>query len=693
MAVLQKMRTKFGIAISVIIALSLLYFIAPIDDLMNLFGRPDNVGKINGTAVTYEDFASQVNKYTTINELTTGSSAQTEETQKQIRDAAWQYFVDRYLFFKNCDAAGINVSDAEVADLIVGNNISPLIAQNPLFFAEDGTFSVDRVRAVNEAASSDDNLALYWDYLKETIRTQQYYSKYSALFTYSSMESPLSLSNAIAQGNTTADIELVNIPYGYQRDSTVSVSSREIKDYYAAHRENWKQSASRDIEYVLYEVKPTGKDVEAAETAINSIRDEFAGTENLRAFLLRNSDRSYSERWYKKGELRTVAQSIDDFVFSGKHGVSPVVREGDSFFSARVMNTAQIPDSVYVRHILLQGDGAEARADSILTVLRRNPSRFTELVAEFSADQNSNADGTLGNIGWLTQNYMIPGFESVLTSRVGHPYVINTQYGSHVVEVTKATKPLTKKQVAILEKSILPSRETFNAMYNQANRFATLAGGSYEGYLKAVDSLSVYSHKQNRVLESTSSYGSVDNAKEVTRWIFDAGKGKASGIITVNNNYFFIVGVKDIHKKGYASLAEVSSQIQNVLYVEKRNAKRTEDVAALLAQGTTLEKLAEDNATSVSTRNDVSFSPMGSMSVEPAVQGAVLRTNVGDSAQAVEGVSGVYAFSLLKKDVGSFYTEDDAKAFDERKSQYSSQMIMPVMIQQGNVEDNRARYY
>ena len=47
MAVLQRMRDKFGIAISVIIALSLLYFIAPINDIMNLFGRPQNVGEIN----------------------------------------------------------------------------------------------------------------------------------------------------------------------------------------------------------------------------------------------------------------------------------------------------------------------------------------------------------------------------------------------------------------------------------------------------------------------------------------------------------------------------------------------------------------------------------------------------------------------------------------------------------------------
>ena len=107
MAVLQKMRDKFGVAISVIIALSLLYFIAPMDDIMRIFDKPQNVGEIAGTGITYEDFQAEVNRFTTINEITTGSSVQNEQTQQQIRNAAWQSLLDRYMFFKNCDAAGI----------------------------------------------------------------------------------------------------------------------------------------------------------------------------------------------------------------------------------------------------------------------------------------------------------------------------------------------------------------------------------------------------------------------------------------------------------------------------------------------------------------------------------------------------------------------------------------------------------
>ena len=45
--------------------------------------------------------------------------------------------------------------------------------------------------------------------------------------------------------------------------------------------------------------------------------------------------------------------------------------------------------------------------------------------------------------------------------------------------------------------------------------------------------------------------GPIDNAKEVTRWIFDNKKGKVSNIITVNQNFFFIATIKDIHAEGF----------------------------------------------------------------------------------------------------------------------------------------------
>ena len=693
MAVLQKLRDKFGVAISVIIALSLLYFIAPMDDIMRMFDKPQDVGKIAGTDISYEDFQAEVNKFTTINEITTGSSVQNEQTQIQIRNAAWQSLLDRYMFFKNCEAAGIHVSDAEVADLFAGSHVSPIISQNPLFADESGAFSVKRVKEIDAAAQSDPNLKIYWDYLKSTIRTQQYYSKYAALFTNSAIDAPSQIEKAVAEANTTADIQLVTVPYGYERDTTINITNKEIKDYYKAHKKEFKQVANRDIEYVVFEVKPSDKDIADAASSVEAVIDEFATVENIKSFLLKYSDRPYSDYWYRKGELNTINPEIDAFAFSGARGVSKIFNSNNTYYAARVLRTANIPDSVYVKHILLNGVDADKKADSLISIIARRPSKFAELAAQYSEDKNSQFDGEMGTIGWMTQTYMIPGLESVMTATTGRPYVVKSQYGTHVVLVTKATRPLVKKQVAILEKAAVASKDTYSKYYAQANSFASLTGGTYEGYLKAVDSLNVYSHRQNNVLESTSTFGSVDHAKEVTRWIFDAKKGKASGIITVDNKYFFVAAVKEVRKTGYRDIREVAPMIENVLYTQQRNANKAGQVSAQIAGLGTIEEIATALGQDVVSRKDISFSPMSSPSVESAVLGAIYKTEVGAVSGVISGARGVYVLKLDRKDVGSYYTADDAKGYTTQKAQYSTQMITPVMQEAADVVDERARYF
>ncbi|MBR1894271.1 MAG: SurA N-terminal domain-containing protein, partial [Bacteroidales bacterium] len=99
MAVLDKIRTKFGVFASIIIALGLLSFIVSPDDLVRAFNNmssSNDVGKINGNTISYTDFQEEVSRFTTINDLTGGN--RNSDVQDQIRDAAWQDLIYRYLF-------------------------------------------------------------------------------------------------------------------------------------------------------------------------------------------------------------------------------------------------------------------------------------------------------------------------------------------------------------------------------------------------------------------------------------------------------------------------------------------------------------------------------------------------------------------------------------------------------------------
>ena len=673
MAVLEKIRVKFGLAISIIIALALLSFIIDPNTLgsaLQSMSSKYDVGKIAGKSISYTDYQADIDRYTTINQLITGSSVQNEETQEQIRNAAWQELIDKYMFTKYAKDAGLRVGEDEMLDLMTGENISPLIAQNTAFLDENGEFSIDALMNFKESLDEDESgqLRTYWNFLQNSIYTQQYYAKYGSLFSATAGDNALSLKNAIAENNTTANVDYVVCRYPVARDSSITVSSKEIKDFYKNHKNFFKQNANRNAEYVVFEVVPSEADINAISEEFQAAYDGFAEAENIKTFILKNSDRTLSEYWYKAEELNTIAPELVDFAKEAAVGaVSPIIRNGNTFVAAKVLDKKNLPDNISVK--VISAAGSEEITDELLQNL--------ELAQPMS----------------MTQTYLIPGCEVLFDAPLNQPQIINSlQYGNMLAEVVEKGEPVEKKQLAILEKTAHASNETINRFYSEANNFATLAGGTYEGYKKALDSTKVYSHSIN-VTEATSSFGAIDNAKEVTRWIFDNKVGKASDIITVNQNYFFVAAVKEINKEGFSPVEKVASMIETQLYTEKMQKKAKEELAAKIEGLNTLEEIAEKVGGTVESRTGLSFSSMGAAAVEPALLGAVATANENEICGPVAGQVGMYIFKVAGRETGSFYTEEDAKNYTAQKAQYTSQMVVPVMMEQAEVQDNRARFF
>ena len=660
MAVLETIRVKLGIFITVLIAVALLSFIidpSTLQSVSSSMSSKYDVGEIDGKAISYTDFQADVDRFTTINEIMTGSSVSNEETQISIRNAAWQSLIDKHLFIRNAKAAGINVGEEEIVDILSGVIDSPVITQNPAFCDENGVFSPALLNDFVSYISTDETgrLKLYWDYLIESAQTQQYYDKYYSLFAQSNVANPLMLTNEIEANNNTFDVEFVMVPFGYVQDSTIVVSDSEIKKYYDAHKKFFQQPASRDIEYVVYEVVPSAEDIAAANEDLVKVYDEFAAAENMKSFLLANSDRQYDATWYKAGELNTVAKVVNDFAFQKNASVSEVLTNGNTFYAVRVMEEAMVPDSVFVKYV----PATSENVDSLLNTVEPM---------------------------WITQ---VPGFEDIMTAKKNSKVTV----GGLTFEVVDRTAPVAKKRVAVLEKSAVPGKETVNSYYSKANTLATKSAGKYENFQAACTEEGVYAHPVNRMLESASRLGSIDHTKEVTRWAFEAKVGDVSNIITVDNNYFIVAALKGIHKEGYADVKEVATQIENVLYMEKAGEKKAAEIAEKIAGKGTMEAIAEALETSVSTKEGVAFSSLTAQGLDPKFIGAASVAEDGKICGPLAGTVGVYVYKVTGRDTGAFYTEDDAKAYDAQKTQYTTQAVVSVMMEEGKVKDNRARFF
>ena len=693
MAVLEKIRVKMGWFITLVIALALLSFIIDPETLqraMSMFSSQYDVGEIDGKGVSYQEFQKKVDYYSNIYQMTAGPS-KNDQTQEIINNTAWQDEIAEKVILPTIEKAGVTLGEDEIYDLVQGDNISPVVANDPIFRGQDGSFDKARVKDIVQAMGDNPQLQSYWGYLEDNIVKDQLFTKYLSLIEKSSYMSPALLNRTISENNTTYNVDFVMKPFVFAVDSSIVVSDDEIKNYYNANKDNFKQVESRDLEYVVFEVVPSAEDIALTQSDIEKVYPEFTTTDNMKSFLARNSNTQFNPYYFKEGELAIIAQEIEDFAKNAKVGdLLPPFQNGNDYMAAKLLDIKNMPDSVFVKHILLQGDNDQA-ADSLLALVKKGED-FSKLAAENSADKNPNV-AEPGDIGWLTQQYMIPGFEQIFDSKKGDVLKIKTNYGTHIVKIGDVTKPVKKVQVAVLKKETVAGKKTYSNYYAQANEIVSESAGDVKKFNNAATKLNVPVYPAIRVLPGAKTLANYQGTREITRWANENEVGSVSPIITVDNKYFFVVALTAIHNEGIAPLNEVSNQIKDLLLAEKKGVKAGEDAKIKVGTATTIEEVAEKLETTVSSRNGISFSSLTSQQLDPRFIGAIAGAKENTLVGPVVGNIGVFYFVVKGKEVGSFYTEDDAKQKNAQTLSFISRSIPVIMSEKAGVKDTRYKFY
>jgi len=693
MAVLEKIR-GMGIFISVIIGLALLSFILDPNTLQTAtsrFSSKYDVGRMNGKSITYQNYAQKVDHFASI----LGSTNANEQEVEMIQQLAWQDYMDDYVLFPAIKNAGIKLGDEELFDLTQGKEISPVLQREQVFLDENGLFSRAKLIQFVQTMGSDPSgrYALYWQFLESRIYQTQLYTKYFSLLENSNMLNTIELRRSMAENNITSDVRFILKPVSFATDTTIVVTAHEVKEYYEKNKSRFEQNASRDIEYVQFTIVPSLADIDRAERDFARFYDEFTTTDNLRAFLARNSDKPYDPRYYQAGELSSISPVLDSFAFAAKvTDVMPITREGETFFSARLSSIKSFPDSAFVQHILLPPSDV-ARADSIVDVLKKG-GNFSALATQFSLVPGNNPDKP-GELGWMTSQMFSNELDTCLTAPLNIPFKYVSKYGVHIFKVTQKTKSLKKVQVAIYEKAAIAGKETFQTYYNYANDLVIKSNNKSALFTQTASENSWPIFPAWGIAEGAKTVANISNARELTRWVYENKTkiGDVSPIISIDNKYFIVATLTAIKEKGTAPLNAKRFEIESELRREKEVKKMADELRPFMAQASDIEELSEMVGLPVSRQTGIAFGSSAAQQLDPKFIGAVTGAREGTLAGPVEGVIGVYVFTVDDRQAGAFYTEEDAKRQQQQITNQQNQIAAYVLSKAAKVEDNRAKFF
>ena len=711
MATLEKIRSKAGLLV-LVVGLALFAFI--IGDFLNSGSTyfrqsQERIAEIDGEVIKIQDYQARVDEMTEIYKMQSGSASLPEEYMTQIRQSVFDGMVQEIVLDEATQKLGMVVGPEELFDMVQGENISPLIQQMQMF-VNPQTGAFDKSALLTFLKQIDvDNIATYpaeqqaqlqqaqrfWMFWEKNIKRQRLESKYTTLLSKAIAANALDAKAAFDESVENSDIVYAMQSYATIPDSTIAVSDSEIKQLYEQRKESYKQKASKIIDYIAVDIRPSKEDYDKVQADIESVKSELETTDRVADLVNENSEVPYVDAFFTENALDA---EMKQFATTAEVGaIYGPVFDNDKYRLFKLIDKTNAPDSVKVSHIMLAGKGeaeTKALADSLLTVLKGGAS-FEELAKQFSADQAAENGGELG---WFTEATALRGVNAEFKDAVfGTPLnqiaVVKSMYGTHLVKVTEKTANVAKYKVADLDMTVSPSSKTYSNIYNELNQFISnnhslekLTANAKEAGYNLVSDATVT--KDDQLL------GSVQNSRQVIRWAFQNDKGAISEIFECNGK-FVVAAMKGSLDEGYRPVELVAAPLKAELIAQKKG----EQIAAALAAKnlTSVEAYAEAMGAKVDSVKFVNFATrrISGIGIEPNLNAAVAMAQVDQVSAPVKGNNGVYVFKVYarNKDAKTYDEAEQVRTLDATNAYRVGFQAIQSLINKAEVEDNRIRFY
>jgi len=360
-----------------------------------------------------------------------------------------------------------------------------------------------------------------------------------------------------------------------------------------------------------------------------------------------------------------------------------------------------MPDSSESKHILIRYVGtmrapetvtrtkeaAQKLADSLLSVVKKDKSKFAELAQEFSDDSSKDNGGDLGN---STPGRMVPPFDTfIFNNPTGTIGLVETDFGYHVVEVGKQSEPKNAIKVATIVKNIEASEKTMNDTFSEASKFEVAV--SKGDFTETATAQNLEIKPVNRIGIMDATIPGIENNRTIVNWAFNEDtKVGDTKRFSITNGYV-IAQLTRKNPKGLMPVSEASPMVKPILIKEKKAKKIRESIT-----GSTIEEIAKNQNIAIKPANGINMAnPRLGSSSEPQIVGMAFGTKAGETTPLIDGNEGVY---MVK--VTAFNPAPKMESYVNQASQLSSKaapaaqgQVFEALKKKAKIEDHRANFY
>jgi len=664
-----------------------------------VFFKKNDVGEIAGHSVSLEEYQSMVREQEQSYRLNYNREP-SERDKPLIQMQAWELLILKYAIQKQFDKTGVDVTSEEVWDMIQGKNVDANVKQ-AFTDPQTGAFDKDKVVTyINQLKTMPEqsDARIRWSVFQESLRPGRQRVKYENLLIKTNYVTTAEAEKEYHSQTDVAEAKYLYVPFYSIKDSTVTVTDDQLRDYYNRHKEKYKSEHTRDLSYVAFQVSASAADTADIKAEFAQVAQEFKKTDNDSSFAAIHTD---GKTPYEKFTPANLPAYINkDSIIVGKV-IGPTV-DAEGYKLVKISKIAK--DTVYsakASHILIKWDdpsdasknAAKEKARSILKEIKAGAS-FAAKALEHGTDGTKTRGGDLG---WFSSGQMVKPFETAVFNATKPGLlndVVETEFGYHIIDVT-GVKNNTAYYIAVIERTITPSDATVDEAYRKAENFAADLSG--------VENFKARAQKENLAIQDAKALGTgerrvgnLGDARQIVQWLFrDASVGKVSTVFDLKDVYVIAVMTGEV-KKGYKPFEAVKDEITPAA----RNEQKGKMIIEKLKSATgTLDEIAKayGSDANVYSSSDIkmSNSSLPTVGFDPQAVGAVFALENGKRSKPLTTDNGVVIFELGSKTIAPEVADYSTykTQLEQNIGGRTSYNVGTAIKENSDIEDERYQYY
>ncbi len=644
MASLNTLRTKYGIVLSVVIALVLVAFI--LGDQLSMQNRQGEIPEdktvltIDGTEIKASQYAEYQN---IVRETGMNEDAKSDYCYEM---ALFNSFVEPSL-----ENLGLAVSEADIKSYakIFGEQMAKTYQQYG--------WPTDLIKGEIERR---------WVAGLPTIDMSLAYTKFTDAYAAANYVNRLEMEQQMRNANLTFDGRYVMVPYSVMPE--VEVSEEEINAYYEENKQPNTSFGARTLRYVAFEVEPTAEDLATAEKDVMSVDAQVAAAADVEA--IKRAVRTIGGKVDRYKLFSALDAEIAEAIKAGKN-YGPVF-EDNVWKASYVISDVTVPASYEFEVVTAENVvAAKELADELIA----NGGDFTKLETAVDVANDSRQMVNMGQSDAV----------NFIGCKEGDIFTYTYNNKPAVVKITKLGEADRFVLTADINKKVDASELTRNNIVKSVDQFVKAAGSDVETFNTAANesNYQVLVTTANRndytpMMNRERGVRNIPNSRAIAVWAYDAPIGAIKSFHGENVIYVAMVSAIDENEFNVIN----TRNIENTL---KRN-KQYEAIAAQLAMGAEIEGAVNGEFKGVKFADN-----MVDGKFEAALAGAIASSRETGVETKVKGMSGAYVFV-----VDAINGEVDLTAIDTERTpsmtQRESQMgqhAVEAITSKADVKDFR----